>query len=149
MKTTSLLLALPIMITLTACGSSSPSSNLKHIPVKDVKTCDTEVDVPADPHARVHATRVVLAADMKKADIAEYSTHAINLGTGQEIFNDVYQESLKTFVLKLSQNQTLELYEPETQKIVGSVEPVASTSNKMTLKLDGYTDILTCRQTEK
>jgi hypothetical protein len=148
MKTTSFLLALPIMITLTACGSSQTSS-LKHVPVKGVKTCDTEVDVPADPHARVHATRVVFTTDMKSADVIEYSTRAFNLGTGQEIFNELYQESLKTFVLKLSQNQKLELYEPETQKIVGSVEPVASTSTKMTLKLDGYTDTLTCRQTEK
>jgi hypothetical protein len=149
MKTMSFLLALPIMITLTACGSSSQSSSLNHVPVKGVKTCDTDVDVPGDPHARVYATRVVLAADMKNADVIEYSTHAFNLGTGKEIFNELYQESLKTFVLKLSQNQTLELVESETQKVVGSLVPVGGNSKKMTLNIDGYSDALTCRQTSK
>lgn len=138
------LFSISVMFAMTACGSSQTSS-LKQVPVKSGKICDSEFDVPGDPHARVHATRIVFTADLKNADVIEYLTRAFNIGTGQEIFDDLYQESKKTFDVKLSPNQILELVALDTQKVVASIVPVVGNTEKITLKRDDYSKTLSCR----
>jgi hypothetical protein len=148
MKTLFTAISVSLLVTLSGCGSQDTSAKLKHVPTKGVKTCDTEVNVPGDPHARVNATRVVFYEDMKKADVMEFTTRAMNLGTGQEIFGEIYRESLQTFELKLNANQVLELFSVETQKVVGAIQSVSGTSNQMILKWNKYSTTLTCRQVQ-
>lgn len=145
MKPTILAISASVLTMLSSCGSTQESSSLKHEPTAGIKTCDSEVDVPGDPHARVYATRVVFTADMKKAEISEFSTHAYNLGTGQEIFDEIYLESQEAYALKLKANQVLELVSLKTQKVSGTIEPAARDVEQIKLTQDNYTETLKCR----
>ena len=141
--------SLTLVLVLSACGNSSQTSALKHYPTSGLKTCDTQVSIPADPHEKVHATRVTFTSDMTKADVMEYAARALHLGTGEQIFNEGFLSSQETYELKKSSSQTIDLYSIKTQTAVGTIEPVDGDSANIVLKIGGHVDTLTCRTLSK
>lgn len=142
-------LSASLLFTLSACGLDHQASTLKHYPVKGALTCDTEVSIHGDPHAKVYATRVIFASDMTKADVREYATRSVNLGSGDDIFNEDFLTSSKTYDLKKANESLLDLYSRETQKVEGTIDSDGESPKKITLKLNDYSRSLSCRRVAK
>ncbi len=138
-----------LLLALSACGLADQTSSLKHYPAKGLLTCDTEVSLPGDPHEKVNATRVVFSTDMTKADVMTFVARALNLGTGEEIFNEGFRSSLETYEIKKSLGQSLELYSPDTQKVVGTIDTLSGTDNQIVLKIQNFSNTLNCRRVTK
>ena len=149
MKSMSKAFLMTLVLVLTSCSTASPTSALKHYPTSGLKTCDTQVSIPADPHEKLHATRVTFTSDMAKADVMEYAARALDLGTGEQIFNEGFLSSQETYELKKSSSQKIDLYSIKTQTVVGTIELSDNNFLSITLKIGGHVDTLTCRTLSK
>lgn len=149
MKSMSKTFFMTLVLFLTACGNVSQTSALKHYPTSGLKTCDTQVSIPADPHEKLNATRVTFTSDMAKADVMEYAARALDLGTGEQIFNEGFLSSQETYELKKSSSQKIDLYSIKTQTVVGTIELSDNDFASITLKIGGHVDTLTCRTLNK
>lgn len=133
-----------LVLVLSACGGNNQTSSLNHYPTNGFKTCDSEVSTPGDPHAKVDATRVVLDKEMSKAIVIEYETRAMNVSTAEDVFQEGFRTSLETYQMKKTRTRSIELFSTESQKIVGTIDPVAGASKKIILKMEGYSQTLNC-----
>jgi len=149
MKSMSKAFSMTLVLLLTSCGTASQTSALKHYPTSGPKICDTQVSIPADPHEKVHATRVTFTGDMAKADVMEYAARALDLGTGEQIFNEGFLSSQETYELKKSSSQKIDLYSIKTQTVVGTIELSGNDFASITLKIGSHVDTLTCRTQSK
>jgi len=149
MKSTIKAFSMTLVLVLTSCGTASQTAALKNYPASGLKTCETQVSIPGDPHEKVNATRVTFTSDMAKADVMEYSARALHLGTGEQIFNEGFLSSQETYDLKKSSSQKIDLYSTKTQKFVGTIELAGDDSARMTLKIGGHVDTLNCRNLSK
>jgi hypothetical protein len=149
MKSMLTAVSMTLFVVLSACGNASQTSALKQSPANGIKTCDTGVAIPADPHEKVHATRIIFTSDMVKADVMEYAARALNLGTGEQIFDERYLSSRETYDLKKSSNQTIDLYSTNTQTVLGTIKLAEANSASIILKIGAHVDTLNCRTLSK
>ena len=141
--------SMTLVLVLTSCGTASQTAALKHYPTSGPQICDTQVSIPSDPHEKLNATRVILSSDRAKADVMEYSARALDLGTGEQIFNEGFLSSQETYELKKSSSQKIDLYSIKTQTVVGTIELSGNDFASITLKIGSHVDTLTCRTQSK
>jgi hypothetical protein len=84
---------------------------------------------------------------MKNLVVMEFSTRALNLGTGREIFRDIYREKSNVYAIRISNADALELYTPKFEQAVGSLDRLPNSADTWTLRINSRSYILTCRST--
>ena len=149
MKSISKAFSMTLVLVLTSCGTASQTAALKNYPASGLKTCETQVSIPGDPHEKVNATRVTFTSDMAKADVMEYAARALDLGTGEQIFNEGFLSTQETYELKKSSSEKIDLYSIKTQTVVGTIELSNNDFASITLKIGSQFETLTCRTKSK